>query len=348
MLNNGKMRIESQDWTGSAAVVLPTKETSSSSMYEVGWNFICYASSTSNFNFINFKQFGNTATTESTGSTSYRYHSSYGANFGGFYTGGGFIRSFQGIIHTAFIKESTMSAATIATTWLVPRISPNYLCDYYIGMFNNFGKQLTGSTFNNQMYNYAGQTQMLTNFIASTVDVTNGLSFSATEVQAIQGVIVTAQRAIGVQFWFKGSFSDTQTIASISKSGSVKNAFLDRTGTDVRLRSTQTATMVTLSNAAGSINSSMWTLVSFSVGWLARNNDFIMCAYIYQAGNYDSGSCSSTFTISTADMGSSVTLYIEFGPGLIGTLKEAYVTNHLGTPYIFSLFKSSMGTQRYH
>jgi cysteine-rich repeat protein len=348
-LNNGKLRVESKYYSGGNGISLPDRETSSSSMYKVGWNMICFTEGSSTFNMISFPHFSTSSLSGSGASTNYRDRSGFWANLGGYYIeNSGFIKSFQGIIHSAFIKESTMSAATIATTWLVPRISPSYLCDYYIGMFNNFGEQLTGSSFNNQMYNYAGQTQMLTNSIASTVDVTNGLSFSATEVQAIQGVIVTVQRAIGVQFWFKGSFNDAQTIASISKSGSVKNAFLDRTGTDVRLRSTQTATMVTLSNAAGSINSSMWTLVSFSVGWLARNNDFIMCAYIYQAGNYDSGSCSSTFTISTADMGSSVTLYIEFGPGLIGTLKEAYVTNHLGTPHIFSLFKSSMGTQRYH
>ena len=47
-------------------------------------------------------------------------------------------------------------------------------------------------------------------------------------------------------------------------------------------------------------------------------------------------------------MGSGVTLYIEFGPGLIGGLKEAYVTNHLSHPHIFKQFTSSMGVQRYH
>jgi hypothetical protein len=241
-----------------------------------------------------------------------------------------------------------MSAATIASTWLVPRISSSYSCDYFIGMFNDFGVQLTGSTFNNQMYNYAGNTQMLTNFIASTVDATNGMSFSATEVQAIQGVKVTAQRAIGIQFWFKGSFSNNQVLVSLRKSASVMNMYLDRNANDIRLKTAIVSTTVTFSGAITNINNSGWTFITLSVGWLARGDNFIMCGYIYQAGNYEFGDCSTTFTISTSDMGNGVTLYIEFGPGLIGSLKEAYVTNHLGTPYIFSLFKSSMGTQRYH
>lgn len=41
-------------------------------------------------------------------------------------------------------------------------------------------------------------------------------------------------------------------------------------------------------------------------------------------------------------------LYAEFGPGMIGSLKEVYVSNHLETPHIFGLFKTSFGAQRYH
>jgi cysteine-rich repeat protein len=282
-------------------------------------------------------------------STAYEDETGFWGIIGGNYiNNSGFIKSFEGIIHSAFFKSSSVNAVTIASTWLVPRISPSYTCDYFTGMFNDFGVQLTGATFNNQMYNYAGNSQMLTNSIASTVDATNGLSFSATEVQAIQGVKVTVQRAIGIQFWFKGSFSNNQVLVSLCKSASVMNMYIDRNANNIRLKTTQGATTVTFSGAISSINISGWTFIALSVGWLSRNNNFIMCGYIYQAGNYDLGDCSTAFTISTSDMGNGVTLYTEFGPGLIGTLKEAYVTNHLGTPYIFSLFKNSIGTQRYH
>mmetsp|Transcript_43280 Transcript_43280/g.50811 ORF Transcript_43280/g.50811 Transcript_43280/m.50811 type:complete len:114 (+) Transcript_43280:1098-1439(+) len=97
------------------------------------------------------------------------------------------------------------------------------------------------------------------------------------------------------------------------------------------------------------MNSVGWIFIGFSVGWMARNNDFMICIYGYQAvTSYESGNCASSMTISTTDFGSGTTLYIELGPGLTGYIKEVYITNHLEHSHVFQWFKSTFGVRRYY
>jgi cysteine-rich repeat protein len=318
-------------------------------MYKMGWNMIWYAESSSSFFFTSYPHYAGPALAESASDTDYTDLNSFGINFGGYFnSGSGFTDSLQGVLHSVFIRKQTMNSAAIESNWLVPRTTPYYIWDYFIGMFTNFGSQLVGNTFNNQMYDYAGQSQMLTNSIAATVDPTNGLSFSSTQTQSIQGVKVTTQRAIGVQFWFKGSFSNNQRLVSIAKSSTVFNAYFDRNANDIRLKTSHGSNTVVFSTASSSLSSSTWAFFVLNVGWIAKSNDFRMCGYIYQAGAYEFGDCSTTFTIAPADMGNGDTLYIEFGPGLTGSLKEAYTINHLSHPHVFGYYKTLMGTQRYN
>ena len=46
MLNNGYTRIETNQWDGSNMYALTTVQSSSSSMYKVGWNLLWYADTT--------------------------------------------------------------------------------------------------------------------------------------------------------------------------------------------------------------------------------------------------------------------------------------------------------------
>jgi cysteine-rich repeat protein len=302
----------------------------------------------SNFNFISFPHFSTSYLFETTARTSYQDMAQFGLNIGGLYVNNtGFVNSLQGIMHSAFIRQESMMPASIMSMWLVPRSAPNYPCDYFTGMFNDLGTE-TNSEFTNLMCNYQTHSQTMTNFIKAPVDPIDGVSFMPGKRQSIQWVKVTEQRAIGIQFWYKGTFNPSSNIVSITKLASIKNAYLARDSSDLVLRTTQGIPVVTFSGANGSISGSAWTFIAISVGWLARNDDFVMCGYIYQSGNYDYGDCSTKFTISTTDMGTNDILYVEFGPGLTGNIKETYVTNHLGTPSIFGLFKTSMGVQRYN
>jgi cysteine-rich repeat protein len=352
-LYNGKLRTSTTIYVGVVNGVetfnqLPDQETASNSMYELGWNMVWHMETPSNFNFISFPHFSTSYLFETTARTTYQDMAQFGLNVGGFFVNNtGFVNSLQGIMHSAFIRQESMSSASIMSTWLVPRTTPSYPCDYFTGMFRNLGLQ-NNLEFTNLMHNYDGHSQLMTNLINAPVDPTNGISFTIGSIQSIQWVKVTEQRAIGVQFWYKGGFESNKIIVSITKVSSVKNAYLARYGNDILLKTTHDSTTVTFTGAITSLTTSDWIFVSISVGWTARNDDFVMCAYIYQAGNIDYGEWSSPFMISSTDMGNNVILYAEFGPGLIGSLKEAYVTNHLGTPHIFRLFKTSFGTQRYH
>lgn len=150
------------------------------------------------------------------------------------------------------------------------------MCDYFISMFDDLGVQDASSKFKNLMLGYNSQSQEFTNSLASTVDATNGLSFSSGQTQTITGVSVTSQRAIGVQFWFKGTFTNSAQLAAIAKSASVKSAYIDRTSNDINVKSTHSGLSVTLSNAVTSMDSTGWIFIGFSVGWMARSNDFMM------------------------------------------------------------------------
>ena len=179
-------------------------------------------------------------------------------------------------MHTFRAVSSAMSSTQITNTWLVPSNSGSAPCDYFIGMFNDFGVQTAGSQFDNQMYGYNSNNQMLTNSIGATVDATEGLLFSSGDTQIIQGVSITNQRAIGVQFWFKGSFTNNQVIAAIAKSGAVKSVYMERLGANFVLKTTHSATSVTFAGANSSLNSNAWTFIGFSLGWMARGNNFMM------------------------------------------------------------------------
>ena len=87
-----------------------------------------------------------------------------------------------------------------------PTISPSYPWDYFIGMFPDLGTEDTPHYFKNLMKNYNSQNIVLDNSSGFPLDTTNGMQFSSGNSQSMTSITVTAQRAIGVQFWFKGSF----------------------------------------------------------------------------------------------------------------------------------------------
>ena len=96
------------------------------------------------------------------------------------------------------------------------------------------------------------------------------------------------------------------------------------------------------------VDSTNWIFIGFSVGWMGTNNDFMFWGYIYQSStSYESGDWASSTTISTTDFGSGVTLYVELGSGITGSIKEVYVTNHMEHFHVFAYFKSTFGAARY-
>ena len=56
---------------------LPTRETSSSTMYKTGWNLLCYTDDGSNYNFHAYPHFTTSANSESTSDTSHTTSNSF-------------------------------------------------------------------------------------------------------------------------------------------------------------------------------------------------------------------------------------------------------------------------------
>lgn len=217
-------------------------------------------------------------TTESASASTFEHSSSFSGVFGGKIntSHSSFSNSFQGILHSIDIKGSTYSSSSIASSFLVPTSTPSVVCDYFIGMFSNLGVQDASNVFTNLMYNHYSQTQQLTNSLASTVDATNGLSFSSGQTQTITNVKVTDQRAIGVQLWVKGSFSNNAQIAAIAKSSSSKGAYVGRSANNIEVKTTYSAASVSFSNAISRLDQTNWIFIGFSVGWMGTNNDFMI------------------------------------------------------------------------
>ena len=215
MINNGYLKIESKGFSYSA-YDLPTVQSSSASMYKTGWNLVWYADNGSNYFLYGFPNFATPAITYSASNTDYATESYFRSTFGGEYvSSSSIINSFQGIIHTVNIVSSFYSASQAATSFLVPTVNPAYPWDYFIGMFPDLGSELTPHFFKNQMSNYNSQNVIFDNDAGFPLDSVNGMQFSSGNSQSMTNIIVTSQRAIGVQFWFKGSFVSGMHICHI-------------------------------------------------------------------------------------------------------------------------------------
>ena len=199
------------------------------------------------------------------------------------------------------------------------------------------------------MYNYNSQSQTFANSISAPVDSANGLQFVAGQTQSISSVKITEQMAVGVQVWFKGAMAAGSKFASVSKDSANKSVYLERSGADIVMKTTYSSTVsVTFSGAATNLDPANWIFIGMSVGWMARNRDFMMWGYIYQAStNYEFGAWSSTFTVPLAEFQSGSIFSIDFGPGLDGYLKQVYVGNHLEHSSVFRLFRDSFSGPRY-
>ena len=254
------------------------------------------------------------------------------------------------LIHKGFLVSifwNIYTSTSIASNFLVPTSSPFTIWDYYIGMFTNLSVQDAFNAFTNLMYNHYSQTQQFTNSLSSTVD-SNGLAFSNGQTQSITNVKVTSQRAIGVQLWVMGGFTNNAQISSIAKDSSNKGAYVYRFANNIIVGTTYSGTTITFSNAVTSLSNSGWILIGFSIGWMGTNNDFMLCGYIYQpSSTYESGDWAASISISTTDFGSGVTLYVELGSGISGYVREVYITNHLEHSHILQLFKNTFGVTRY-
>jgi hypothetical protein len=188
---------------------------------------------------------------------------------------GSFTDSFEGIIHSIFIKSGAMTTQEIIDEWITPRDSSSILCDYFIGHFPALNTHTAGS-FENTMYGYASQNQALTNSNSATVDATDGLNFISGDSQTITGITVTDQLAIGLQIWFKGSFSDNDKIMGFGTVSGTPFLYFERVGNDIKVSQPFSTLEIVFSSAVTSLTSTDWTFFGLSAGWMARSNNYMV------------------------------------------------------------------------
>ena len=197
--------------------------------YDIGWNLLWYTNDNVNFKFYSYPHFQTTSISESFPKYDYTSQTYYAAVFGGEISSGVVVVSnyLYGIYNKIYMKPILMTDASIVSSFISPITTSTYLWDYFISMFTDLGTMGASNSFSNLMYNYNSQMQILTNSISSPVDTTNGLSFSFGQTQTITSVLVTDEKAIGIQFWFKGSFIDGTELVALKKDSANKSTVFD-------------------------------------------------------------------------------------------------------------------------
>ena len=191
--------------------------------------------------------------------------------------------SFQGIIHSVFVNTNTgLSSTEIYDSIGIPRDSNAQLCDYFIAMFSNLNVKESDNSFKNTMLGYDGSTATFSDSNSITPDTTSGILFSSGQTQTISTLSTGNNRAIGFQMWVKGTYIDNNNIAIIY-SGSNKVINLRRSSNDIILDTDYSGSTITFSSAVTTLSSTAWTFFGISIGWMSRNNDYMMCAYISQS-----------------------------------------------------------------
>jgi len=143
-------------------------------------------------------------------------------------------------------------------------------------MFSNLGTQDSSRYFTNLMSGHDGQTLSMQNSGNYQLDATNGVQLALGNKLSVTNIKVTAQRAVSVQFWFKGSFVDQAQLSGLFKSSTLKLGYFERDGANVVAKSSYSSKTVTLTNLATQASSTSWTFVGLSVGWITSSNNFVM------------------------------------------------------------------------
>ena len=159
MINNGDMRIESNELVSSSVNPLTLKETTSNSMYQVGWNLLCYINDGTYYTFVSFPHFETTYISEMTSTTAYYFSSStFWGVFGGSVSNGTteISNTLNGIMNKIYIKSVSMIEDDITSSIINPMSDSATLCDYFTSMFTGLGP-ISPNHFINLMSRYNSQ-----------------------------------------------------------------------------------------------------------------------------------------------------------------------------------------------
>jgi len=183
MIINGTMGIQSGNDIDCGGNRWPTSNVDqvgfNYQLYDIGWSFVWYSSSATQWSFINFKNFKTPALTSSINLYSFKTENKImiGGSLGSSAT---IESSFRGIIHSVRIRSTTMTQFEIMSEWLIPTIPEASQWDYFISMFEDLGVNYNVNA--QTMYGYNGYDIRLTSSYPFSSDVTSGLQLKAGEI----------------------------------------------------------------------------------------------------------------------------------------------------------------------
>mmetsp|Transcript_13444 Transcript_13444/g.15613 ORF Transcript_13444/g.15613 Transcript_13444/m.15613 type:complete len:264 (+) Transcript_13444:674-1465(+) len=247
-----------------------------------------------------------------------------------------------------------MNESTLFFNYVTPRfvgILGSQPCDYYIGMFPDLGVQSELKFFNNIVAGYEDQKVEIKNDNDYLVNATNGVLLNLGQNLVVNKIKLTAQKAVTLQFWLKGTLKDTFEFASVysssnSKVVSIRNNFINFVATSDYAQNSD----IFLANAAFAIDPKSWMFIGLSFSWVGSSQDFEICAFAQQDEPvyYESGNCMYNVSIPASDIDNGLTIHAEIGPGATGYIKQVYITNVLETPLVFVNIQEGFDKQRFN
>mmetsp|Transcript_10922 Transcript_10922/g.12274 ORF Transcript_10922/g.12274 Transcript_10922/m.12274 type:complete len:304 (-) Transcript_10922:487-1398(-) len=244
-------------------------------LYTLGWNLICGQYGDTTNKIYGFPNYSQTPTT-------------FSFNLPGMYTSSPNFRAvigsdttdvnsytFKGVIHRAYFKSGYLTENEIKSQFIQPKGSNPTLCMYFIGSFPNMGtSQDANREFKNLLKNNDGQNLVLTNTDSASLSA-DGPVLASGQKLTLTNIKVTAMRAVGLQFWFKGSFQDNTELVKIKTPSGGKPVYLIREGSHVIIRNSYaTTTIANLTSANDNLDSTKWTYYALNLYWVANSNDF--------------------------------------------------------------------------
>ena len=331
-----------------------THNSTSSSMYGLGWNLISFTENSSGIKLRSANNFGSFISESKT--VSLNYNSENHAILGAWRNDWTLYDSPKAIIHTLWIMDSDLTDTDLEA-YIAPRSGCTGTWDYYVGMYKDLTAYNSSNVFLNSINLISSESSISITFKHNGCTLeSDGLYIPSDKKIELKDRNYDSWPAVTYHLWFKGTI-DSQSSASTSEyfmylhaGGGERPAYLARVGNDIIFNSKETSDSHSTLSGVFTNDNNDWMLLGISMGWLGDNSkdDHVICAYFYQSGNTEASDwlfTDNSYSGSKFREGEEAKFKIE---NLQGHVKELYVLDYVQFPYLFSKYQSTDAIDRYH
>ena len=165
----------------------PQSEGSDNDMYVEGWNFMCFVTGSTDWTFLNYKNFEVPAKSDSAPFYNYEYDDRL--MIGGILDENHINRELEGIVYSFRVNTIEMTEAEVRSNWFKQINSNPILWNYFTSMFSNLGVESTSGEFKDDLSGYLGNSQTFINSVPGSVE-SDGIRFIEEQTQIIHNVSI--------------------------------------------------------------------------------------------------------------------------------------------------------------